>query len=585
MHFSYGTMLSSPSPTSNKNTGVAPAAAAAMERTNDDSSAAAGARASASLGMQPVVLPAASSSAAASRIKPPSGAGRQLTPITTTGGQQHRNALDTEILQLEQQLQQLYEQRKARLQVLRNNSSSSSSENNSSSSNEGAVAQDLNYDLDQEAGGQRRQDHVQLQIFETSSSSGAGVVAPSPSSSRVDSKSREEDDPARLDKSAHDVETGPGKNLRQNKEPLPAGNLIGKMVSTTSSRQKQGSASTTPAHKSSPFHLTVDQDSNYVDSLPLMRPSRSKESSLQNSPGSASSSLYAEQFAFHNRAMWLIGLLLLQSSGSAILANYSKLLMKHPSIVYFSTMLVGAGGNAGGQSVVYVVRKFAERKQINNLELLRTAALLGLVIGVFACLRFLVQHFVVAWPHLDTAFVLSFAASIIVFVGALLGAVLPQLFLLCRIDPAHASATIQVVMDLVALSLVCFIAHAFLGDDPTDTGGAGAVDYDNMLSNGVSAGGASGAVAGTTTEVFPQLPGKAAAVVQHPHKKPSKHSDWDQLPRQRRLGDHADLVVHLHGAPGLQMQHHPHLTATRQELIHGMVPRVPTMNSHVGVLP
>ncbi|CAD7961627.1 unnamed protein product [Amoebophrya sp. A120] len=560
MHLSYGTMLSSPSPTS-KNTVAA--AAAAMERTNDDSSAATGA--SASLGMQPVALPAASSSAAASRIKPPSGAGRQLTP--TKGSQHRKNALDTEILQLEQQLQQLYEQRKARLQVLRNNSSSSSSDN-SSSSIEGAVAQDLNYDLDQDEGGRRRQDHVQLQIFETLSCGGEDVL---PSLSRTDSRSREEDNPALFEKSAHDVETtGTGKNLRQNKEHQhpPAGNLIGKMMTTPSSRQKRDSASPTPAHKSSSFHLTVDQDSNYVDSLPLMRPSsRSKESSLQNSPGSSASSLYAEQFAFHNRAMWLIGLLLLQSSGSAILANYSKLLMKHPSIVYFSTMLVGAGGNAGGQSVVYVVRKFAERKQINNLELLRTAMLLGLVIGVFACLRFLVQHFVVAWPHLDTAFVLSFAASIIVFVGALLGAVLPQLFLLCRIDPAHASATIQVVMDLVALSLVCFIAHAFLGDDPTDAGGA-AVEYDNMLSNGVVAGGASGAATGSSTsEVLAQLPGAAAAVVQHPHKKPSKHSDWDQLPRQRRLGGAADLLREpLPGAAGVQ--HYPHLTATRHELSH-----------------
>lgn len=35
------------------------------------------------------------------------------------------------------------------------------------------------------------------------------------------------------------------------------------------------------------------------------------------------------------------------------------LIKSHPTVIYFLTMLVGAGGNAGGQSTVLVVRRLA----------------------------------------------------------------------------------------------------------------------------------------------------------------------------------------------------------------------------------
>ncbi len=135
---------------------------------------------------------------------------------------------------------------------------------------------------------------------------------------------------------------------------------------------------------------------------------------------------------------WLIGLLLFQSSGSFILSNFSTLLQKHPSIVYFSTMLVGAGGNAGGQSVVYVVRRLATGKKIRNWDLAKTAVGLALCVMLVAVMRFTVQDYLLSWPNPPTAFVLSLSAFVIVFVGAVLGALLPQLFLHLKIDPAYA---------------------------------------------------------------------------------------------------------------------------------------------------
>ena len=56
--------------------------------------------------------------------------------------------------------------------------------------------------------------------------------------------------------------------------------------------------------------------------------------------------------AMQDRARWLVGLLVLQSCSGFILSHNEALLERHPVIIYFLTMLVGAGGNAGNQASV-----------------------------------------------------------------------------------------------------------------------------------------------------------------------------------------------------------------------------------------
>merc|ERR1719273_2627986 len=63
--------------------------------------------------------------------------------------------------------------------------------------------------------------------------------------------------------------------------------------------------------------------------------------------------------ALRDRAYWLVGLLVLQSCSGLILSRNEMLLQKHPVIIYFLTMLVGAGGNAGNQASVRVIRGLA----------------------------------------------------------------------------------------------------------------------------------------------------------------------------------------------------------------------------------
>ena len=64
--------------------------------------------------------------------------------------------------------------------------------------------------------------------------------------------------------------------------------------------------------------------------------------------------------AVRSRACWLAGLLALQSCSGFILSRNEALLQDHPVIVYFLTMLVGAGENAGNQASVRVIRGLGE---------------------------------------------------------------------------------------------------------------------------------------------------------------------------------------------------------------------------------
>ena len=61
----------------------------------------------------------------------------------------------------------------------------------------------------------------------------------------------------------------------------------------------------------------------------------------------------------YTRVRWLLGLLILQSTSSLVLARYEDLIKENIIVTLFLTMLVGAGGNAGNQSAIHVIRGLA----------------------------------------------------------------------------------------------------------------------------------------------------------------------------------------------------------------------------------
>ena len=170
--------------------------------------------------------------------------------------------------------------------------------------------------------------------------------------------------------------------------------------------------------------------------------------------------------AFRDRAVWLVGLLLLQSFSGIILSRNEALIADHPFIVYFLTMLVGAGGNAGNQASVRVIRGLAlgtlnARTQGQFLAReFKMAMSLSSLLTLAGFLR--AAAFSTPFPE---AIAITTALFLIVFSSICLGAVLPLGLKKIGVDPAHSSTSIQVIMDILGVILAVGVSSILL-DSP-----------------------------------------------------------------------------------------------------------------------
>jgi cation transporter-like permease len=200
--------------------------------------------------------------------------------------------------------------------------------------------------------------------------------------------------------------------------------------------------------------------------------------------------------ALRDRALWLVGLLILQSCSGIILARNEELLTNHPvskyctrssvavrvvdvasrdrlsaatgfvystlcskmlpspPVIYYLTMLVGAGGNAGNQASVRVIRGLALgtlSEQTQSQFLMRELKMAGALSAILSLAGF-VRAAAFRTPFADTIAVTA-ALTLIVFTSVCLGAILPLILKRLRIDPAHSSTTIQVIMDILGVVL------------------------------------------------------------------------------------------------------------------------------------
>ena len=79
----------------------------------------------------------------------------------------------------------------------------------------------------------------------------------------------------------------------------------------------------------------------------------------------------------------LAGLMVVQSLSGMILSQFEEMLQKHVVVTLFLTMLVGAGGNAGNQSTVNIIRGLAtgQVNTSNASSVVLVEARLGLALG------------------------------------------------------------------------------------------------------------------------------------------------------------------------------------------------------------
>jgi Mg/Co/Ni transporter MgtE len=166
------------------------------------------------------------------------------------------------------------------------------------------------------------------------------------------------------------------------------------------------------------------------------------------------------------RFMWLSGLLLLQSLSSFVLEAHAELIRKHLVVTLFLTMLVGAGGNAGAQAAVSVIRaialkKIATRQHVAPVLMQEGAIGMMLALGLFfvGFVRVLLTRGVWGGEAVREALTIGAALFLIVLFSVVIGACLPLLFhFVLKVDPAHAGSSVQVVMDVLGVTITCIIA-------------------------------------------------------------------------------------------------------------------------------
>ncbi len=167
------------------------------------------------------------------------------------------------------------------------------------------------------------------------------------------------------------------------------------------------------------------------------------------------------------RIPWLMLLMLSATFTGIILNSFEKALSAVPILISFIPMLMGTGGNAGGQSSATVIRGIA----VGEIELrdilkvlfkeLRVALLCGVTLAVTGFVKiYLIDNMLlgmqVTYPEM---LVISLTLMITVFAAKIVGCALPILAKAVKLDPAvMASPFITTIVDV--LSLIVYFAIA-----------------------------------------------------------------------------------------------------------------------------
>jgi len=202
----------------------------------------------------------------------------------------------------------------------------------------------------------------------------------------------------------------------------------------------------------------------------------SSRSAIDRSTGVPEDLYLPIRTVFMRRLSVLFTLMMCQSLSSIILSKYEKLLSNHVAITLFLTMLVGAGGNAGNQVAVSIIRGIAtdhisvsrhprHGKLSATFVFLREAMigfLLACALAVVAYFR--VRLFMEAGGEDRKALAISVACScwVIVFTSAIVGGFLPMCLYLVGFDPAHAGPSVQVIMDIFGVGMTCWISSLLM---------------------------------------------------------------------------------------------------------------------------
>ncbi len=176
---------------------------------------------------------------------------------------------------------------------------------------------------------------------------------------------------------------------------------------------------------------------------------------------------------FKSRIPWLLFLMISAAFTGGIISTYENALSACVILTSFIPMLMGTGGNSGGQTSVTVIRSLSlgdiELKDVFKVlwKELRVAVFCGLTLGVVNFLKMLlIDRYAVVNDGLNiitVALTVSLSLLFTVIIAKLIGAILPILAKKLKLDPAVvASPFITTIVDALSLIIYFNIASFLL---------------------------------------------------------------------------------------------------------------------------
>ncbi len=161
------------------------------------------------------------------------------------------------------------------------------------------------------------------------------------------------------------------------------------------------------------------------------------------------------------RVGWLLLLFVTEMFTGTVLRFFESELAEAVSLAFFVPLLIGTGGNAGSQVASMVIRALALGEvRFRDLALviwreIRTAFLLGLVMGVVGFIRALTWH-----SPIPLSMTVGISLMAIVVWAATIGATLPIVAARLKVDPAVVSGpAMSTLVDATGLVIYFLIAR------------------------------------------------------------------------------------------------------------------------------
>lgn len=165
------------------------------------------------------------------------------------------------------------------------------------------------------------------------------------------------------------------------------------------------------------------------------------------------------------RIPWLLLLMISATFSGMIISSFEEALSVYVVLTTFIPMLMGTGGNAGGQASTTIIRGLS----LNELEFedmpkvmfkeFKVSALCGVTLAVANFAKLMLFEKV----GLQVALVVSLTILVVVIIAKLVGCTLPMLAKKIGFDPAvMASPFITTIVDVISLLIYFEIATAML---------------------------------------------------------------------------------------------------------------------------